>query len=290
VNEASDSVFGPYTGQLAESCGHPEFVAALADLPRRLHAPENRVLHDLRNRTVCVPLPGPNGEIITVVIKSFARPSRMRSWVHRRQGSKARRSWQIARHLEARQVGTPRPLGFLERWDGAQLLESHYLTEFQTTAVDGRAELIRLFSGRPDYEAGKRLLEFIAREVRALHAAGVQHNDLGHQNILVHPTPGGWENAQFIDLNRARIRASLSARQRAWEIGRLWLPHSLRPMFFSTYFEGTKVSSGFQGWFRIYRLIFLARAFSRDLRHPLRARQRRERNLKRPHYPDAANL
>jgi hypothetical protein len=290
VNEASDRVIGPYTGQLAQSCVAPELLAALADLPRRLNEPANRVLHEMRNRTVCVPLPGPNGQDITVVVKSFARPSRIRSWVHRRRGSKARRSWQIARQLEARHVGTPRPLGFLERWVGAQLLESHYLTEFQTTAVDGRAELIRLFSGRPDYEAGRRLLELIAREVRALHAAGIQHNDLGHQNILVHPTPGGWENAQFIDLNRARIRTLLSVRQRALEIARLWLPHSLRSAFFSTYLEGTEGAPGFQGWFRIYRLIFLARAVSRDLRHPGHARQRHERNLKRPHYPDAANL
>jgi hypothetical protein len=74
VNEASDSVIGPYTGQLADACVSPEFVAALADLPQRLNMPENRVLHELRNRTVCVPLPGPNGEVITVVIKSFARP------------------------------------------------------------------------------------------------------------------------------------------------------------------------------------------------------------------------
>lgn len=290
MNEATDSVIGPYTGQLAEACSYPEFQAALRDLPALLSAPEHQVLNDVRNRTVCVPLPANAPHPLMVAVKSFARPSLTRSRIYQRTGSKARRSWRIARFLEQHGVGTPRPLGFLDRWEGEQLVESYFLTEFQPAAVEVRHELIRLFSGQPQIEAGTRLLQLIAREVRALHAAGLQHNDLGHQNILVRRTATGWEHAQFIDLNRARIRESLSARQRAADIARLWLPRSVRPLFFADYFSGQATPSGFYFWERWSRTTAALHATTRDLRHPLRARQRRERNQQRPHYPAADAL
>lgn len=290
MNEATDTVIGPYTGQLAEACSSPEFQTALRDLPARLSAPECRVLNDVRNRTVCVPLPATMPQPLMVAVKSFARPSLTRSRIYQRTGSKSRRSWRIARFLEQHGVGTPRPLGFLDRWEGEQLMESYFLTEFQPDAIEVRHELIRLFSGQQQIEAGARLLQLVAREARALHAAGLQHNDLGHQNILVRRTATGWEHAQFIDLNRARIRESLSARQRAADIARLWVPRSLRPLFFADYFSGQAAPGGFYFWERWHRTTTALHAATRDLRHPLRARRRRERNLQRPDYPDAGAL
>jgi tRNA A-37 threonylcarbamoyl transferase component Bud32 len=288
--EGNDLLIGPYSGQIVERLQFPGFVSALHDLPCLLFAPENRVLDEVRNRTVCVPLPDPDGRMVTVAVKAFIRPSRIRSQAYRWRGSKARHSWRVARYLAEQGVGTPQPLGFLERWDNDQLVESYFLTEFQADSVDARTELIRLFDSRPQYTAAKLLLQLIAREVRKLHAVGIQHNDLGHQNILVRRTPTGWENAQFIDLNRARIRIALSARQRARDVKSLWLPRSVRPLFFTEYFDASRAPAGFYLWERWYRAIGMGLRRTRDWRHPARAQQLKERGLIRPVYPAAADL
>ncbi len=287
MTETPDICIGAYTGQVVERFLSPDFLAAVDDLPRCLFAPENRVLDELRNRTVCLPMPDPDGAMMTVVVKAFCRPSHMRSLRYRRHGSKARRSWQVARYLAERGVGTPKPLGFLERWDQDRLIESYFLTEFQAGAVDARSELRRLFDRATDTELLAALLRLIAQEVRKLHAVGIQHNDLGHQNILIQREASDWTNAQFIDLNRAKIRAALSARQRARDVKSLWLPKRLRAIFFTEYFGGRSAPIDFQLWETWYRAVDKLRNATRDWRHPVQTQSLRERGLTRPIYPPA---
>ncbi len=280
-----DRVIGPYTGQLVESFARPELMASLSDLQRHLVRPDYLVLNDARSRTVCVPFPAPDGGTVMVVVKGFAKPPRARSHAYRWQGSKARRSFLMARFLREHDVGSPSPLGFLERWEKRQLVESYFLSEYQAEAVEAHSEIIRLFSDKGTHGEGKRLLELIAGEVRALHAAGVQHRDLGHQNILVHPTETGWKDVQFIDLNRARIRGKLSVRQKAADLSRLWCPRSLQPAFLSAYFGGREIPRGFLAWLQTYRILLSIRKRARVLRHPLRYRHRGKRGSRRPSYP-----
>jgi hypothetical protein len=285
-----DRVIGPYTGQLVESFAFPAFMASLSDLPRRLVRPDYLVLNDARSRTVCVPFPGPQDGTVMVVVKSFAKPSRIRSEAYRWQGSKARRSFLMARFLRERGVGSPSPLGFLERWEKGRLAESYFLSKYEAEAVEAHSEIIRLFSHKGTHGEGKRLLELIAGEVRALHSAGVQHRDLGHQNILVHPTETGWKDVQFIDLNRARIRGKLSVRQQASDLSRLWCPRSVRPAFLRAYFDEREIPRRFIVWFRGYRLLHSIRKRTRVLRHPRRYRHRGRAGSRRPSYPSERAL
>ncbi len=287
MTEANDSCIGPYTGQVVQRFHTQDFFTAIHDLPRSLMAPENPVLDALRNRTVCVPLPDHEGKMVSVAVKSFCRPSHVRSQRYRRQGSKARRSWRVARYLAERGVGTPKPLGFLERWDQDQLVESYFLTEFQADAMDARSVLRRLFDPATESKLLDALLQLVACEVRGLHAVGIQHNDLGYQNILVQRNATGWGNPQFIDLNRASIRAALSARQRARDVKSLWLPKRLRSVFFTEYFGGRSAPIDFQLWETWYRALDELRNATRDWRHPVQTQSLRARGLTRPVYPSA---
>ncbi len=285
--EADDICIGPYTGQVIPRFLSRDALASIYSLPGSLLAPENRVLDELRNRTVCIPWRDAEGRIVPVVVKAFRRPSRARSLRYRRQGSKARRAWEIARFLVERGIGTPEPLGFLERWDDDQLTESYFLTEFQAGAVDVRSEVQRLLDGTREVERLKTLVRIVAREVRSLHAIGVQHKDLGFQNILVRREADGWSNPQFIDLNRAKIRAVFSARQRARDVKSLWLPKRLRPVFFAEYFGGCPATIDFLLWETWYRALDKVRNATRDWRHPSQTRSLRARGLARPLYPSA---
>jgi tRNA A-37 threonylcarbamoyl transferase component Bud32 len=285
-----DRIIGPYTGQLAESFAFPEFVAALGDLQGHLARPDYLVLNDARSRTVCVPFPAPDSGTVMVVVKGFPKPPRIQSEAYRRQGSKARRSFAMARFLRDHGVGSPFPLGFLERWDKRRLVESYFLSEYQAEAVEAHSEVIRLFSHPGTHGEGKRLLELIAGEVRGLHEAGVEHGDLGHQNILVHPTATGWKDVQFIDLNRARIRGKLSLRQRASDVSRLWCPHSVRPAFLRAYFDGREIPRSFLAWLRTHRVLLSIRKRTRVLRHPRRSRRREGAGRTRPSYPSERAL
>jgi len=272
-----DQSIGPYGGQLAEAWFSPALVAALSDLPRLMVSEEARVLQDLRNRSVCVPLPGPGDVRISVVVKSFGRPSRKTSLRYRQEGSKARRSWQVARILEAQGAGTPRPVGFLERWEGLELVESYFLTEWAGDASSMRDELRAAGNETIPSERTTALVTAVAKAVRKMHDAGLQHNDLGQVNILLRKTEANGTEALFIDLNRARHFKVLSLRRRAKDLSRLHLSFQLRQCFEKSYFHDRAIPARFRFFGFLYRLSFAVWRASRNLRHPLRARRRRLR-------------
>jgi hypothetical protein len=273
LHRTSDSTIGPYSGKLSPEYASPELLATLADLPDRIQAPESRVLHAGRNKTVCLPLPAPDGATVLVAVKAFARPSLLRARTYEWRGSKARRSWEVARQLVTAGVGTPSPIGFLERWQGPRLLESYFLTSFCEEAVNVLVELRRLLESPTGYSPAAKLIRSVAQAVRKLHAAGLQHNDLGCQNILARPTAEGWDALEFIDLNRARICQLLTTRQRACDVARLCIPHLLRPEFDAVYFDGCTPDMAFRVWEKINRLQRAVHTGTHSLRHPVKTWQ-----------------
>ena len=276
VNDSTDQTIGPYRGQLADAWHSPSLVSVLGNLSRLMFSEEARVLQDIRNRTVCLPMPGPGGVMTAVVVKSFARPSRMSSLRYQRQGSKARRSWQAACTLETHGAGTPRPIGFLERWEGDELVESYFVSEM-VNATNLQDELRKKGSEALLTDETARIMAAAGTTVRKMHDAGMQHNDLGQVNLLLRQTGDGRNEVLLIDLNRAQQFPVLSPRRRAKDLSRLGLPAALRRHFERGYFQGGTIPAGlFILWF-FYRAAFAVWRASRTLRHPLRARRRRLR-------------
>jgi hypothetical protein len=282
--EVGERLFvGPYVGELAAAYRSPRTLAALAELRGWLEGPSAKVLAaGGRNRHICIDLPLESGESTTVIVKAFGRQSWLNRLRDRRRGSKARRSWLAAAHLNAHGVGTPTPVGYLERWNGSRLEESYFIALYTPHAQHFGQALNELFHERPEASLFMELLECVAGGIRAMHAAGFVHNDLGHQNLLLTPNGNGrWGNFQVIDLNRGRLRPQLSLRERALDFARLDMPSQLLLLLMKMYWRGSPPRA-LASWEKLYRTSRRLHIASRRWRHPIReARRGRSRGAKK---------
>lgn len=250
----------------------PAVRALLAEIEARTAAPTAAVLHAGRNRTVKLDLTLAQGRPLAVVVKTFGAQGFFKDWNDARRGTKAERSFRVAARLHAAGVGTPAPVACVERWAGRRLLASHFVSLYAPDLTCFRDELIRLYRTDPLCSKLIALLQTVADAVRALHAAGVQHNDLGNQNIMLRRTgDAAWAGVQFVDLNRARLRDALTLRERARDLSRLTLPSDFLRVFFEMYFQAPPPVE-FLRWERHYRSRFAGHTRTRRWRHPLRER------------------
>ena len=256
---------GPYAGEIAARYNEPAAISALETLGRDAEADDSPPPD--RNRVFTLELPSAEGAV-PAVVKAFSRQSFLKDLSDRRRGTRARRSWTAARALRARGIGTPAPIAFLERWQGLRLVEAYYVSELQDGISSFRNELARLYRSDPDCGRIMTLLQYVAEAIRRMHSAGILHNDLGNQNILLRRKGDGeWTDVQFIDLNRARIRKSLSLRERARDLSRISLPSDFLRVFLEMY-VGEEPPAAFLRWERFFRGLFAFHTRTRGIRHP----------------------
>ena len=218
-----------------------------SELPRLLDpGGALRTLHWGRNYLYVAPWRRRDGSELEVVVKQF-RHVTWRARVSRRlRGSKASRSFRVARRLVELGIGTPTPVLWADSEDPAgpswfvsayrgDLLEARYL--FRALAA-GSAE-----RDYPELDSA-RLLRAMGALARRLHEGGVWHRDLSGGNVLVEPSrfalgrnDGSLEVAglELVDLNRARLDRRLSRSERLRDLARLPLP---RPEHRASYLEG----------------------------------------------------
>lgn len=130
-------------------------------------------------------------------VKAFRRPNAVNALVYTnlREG-KARRSYEFAKRLRQLGIGTPEPLGYAERKEGARLRESFYICRYI------KASTVRDWEKRPDCE---RLLDALAREMVKIHRARVFHKDFSPGNMLFTVGPDGSYHFYMVDLNRMKF-------------------------------------------------------------------------------------
>ena len=279
--EAVHVVAGTLRGEIAAECNDPGFVDWLASLPSLIRTQGLGVLGTGRNRHVVLQAPLPGGPH-PVVVKSFGRLSLLKDLRDRRRGSKARRTWIAARHLRSMNVGTPAPIGYVERWQRGRLVESYYIARYEAEALTLRDAMQQLFANAGEITDFNDLLQRVAREVRAMHDSGFVHLDLGPRNVLVSDRSNPrWRDVTFVDLNRGRIRSGgVSLRERALDTARLALPSHLQRLFVKMYWDGHPPEAIWR-WDRVYRRRHRWRVRSRRWRHPIReARVAREGALR----------
>jgi tRNA A-37 threonylcarbamoyl transferase component Bud32 len=279
--EAVHVVAGTLRGEIAADCNDPAFVDWLASLPSLIRTPGLGVLGTGRNRHVVLEAPLPGGPH-AVVVKSFGRLSLLKDLRDQRRGSKARRTWIAARHLRSMNVGTPAPIGYVERWQRGRLVESYYIARYEAQALTLRDAMQQLFASAGEITDFNDLLQRVAREVRAMHDGGFVHLDLGPRNVLVSDRSSPrWRDVTFVDLNRGRIRPDgVSLRERALDTARLALPSHLQRLFVKMYWDGHPPEAIWR-WDRVYRRRHRWRVRSRRWRHPIReARVAREGALR----------
>lgn len=268
--QSSDIRIGPYTGCVAADLSGLSLLPSGSDissLPGFPPAGSSVAGGSFFFQTILYSGNNP----LAVHVKCFGRQGLLKDILDRRAGSRARRSWQVALAMREKGLRTPRPIAFLDRWDGRRLIESYLFTELQQDSQTFKDELIRLYTTDPECAKIMTLVECVARAIKQMHDAGIFHRDLGNQNILVRPdTPSSWSNVQFVDLNRASVNQSVSIAERAFDISRISLPSDFLRVFKEMYFEDV-VPSEFQEFEKTYRERFARHTRSRAFRHPLRA-------------------
>jgi len=277
---------GEYRGIVSpgyDSAGCIEQLARMGDL---LSGNAGTVLHAGRNRLARLVLQQAD-HTLPVAVKSFGRRLAVQDWIDGRKGSRAHRSWLAARFLQEHGVGTPRPIAFLDRWQDGRLLESHYIAEYAESVTSFKEELIRIFREDPRGEPLMDLIRRVAAAVRAMHDTGLQHNDLGNQNILLRGDGGHASgDVLFVDLNRSRHGEPLGERARARDISRIWLPSDFLRAFKDMYFDGPVPPRSFQRWEAAYRGQYALHAATRKLRHPARRGRGEEKTAQYPLMKD----
>lgn len=219
-------------------------------------------------------------------LKTFPCQSRWKDRIDRFRGSRARRSLQVGVLLQEARVGTPAPVACVERWDGHRLVENLLVTAWAENCRSFKDVLIAAYTDYADSPTIMNLLKRVAVEIRKMHDAGIAHRDLGNQNILIPNRIN--ESPQFIDLNRARRLASLSSKERAFDLSRIHLPSNLRRILMEMYFDA-RAPRALIKLERRYRRRFAFHTATRRLRHPLRT-LRQKPNQPQNQYPAPRDL
>jgi hypothetical protein len=280
----ADEMIGPYRGRVSKTLRSSDLLLALVRIPALINSDSAKVLTEGRNRNIKIDLVL-GRKTLPVVVKEFGRPSLLKNAIARRGGSKARRTWLAAQHLSQAGVGTPPPVAFLEHWVEDRLVESYMVTVYQDGISSFAAELGHLLHKESECDKLMSLMQSVADALRSMHGAGFLHNDLGNQNILLRRLAGNeWGDVQFIDLNRGRIRETLTPRDRARDISRLYLPSDLLRVFKEMYYDCPPPEE-FQAWETRYRKRFVFHTRTRKLRHPIREARRANSSEVLPLYP-----
>ena len=263
-----DVVCGPYRGSIRMGLDSEPLREALSEVASWVRG-SDQVLGHGRNLIVRT-TQEVGGQTYDFVVKSFGRQTRIKQVFDRRLGTKAERAFDAACHLIDSGVGTPFPVAHLARWKGSELMESYLITEYEPDTTDLRRVLIERYVDQGPSEAIMEVLQRVADAVRTMHDGGLQHGDLGNQNILLldYPEP----DVLFIDLNRARVRSALDAAARGRDISRLHLADDLLRIFKEMYWRGIPPLDFERAEHRARRN-FWFHTVTRRIRHPIRERK-----------------
>ncbi|MGD8441079.1 MAG: lipopolysaccharide kinase InaA family protein, partial [Holophagae bacterium] len=210
---------GGFHGEVDRDFGTTEGLSEI----RRVIDPSSALttVHWGRNYIYLAELAAPSG-VVPVVVKQFRNSGTRRRLERRWRGSKAERSWAVARALTAAGIATPGPVALVESdvADGPSF--------FITLRIDDAHEVRHFFrrlndepdaGGFPDVDE-LDFLDQLGRHARRLHDAGIVYRDLSMGNILATgtgPAPELW----LVDLNRARVGVRPGVWRRTRDICRL---------------------------------------------------------------------
>jgi len=156
-----------------------------------------------------------NGEIINV--KSFKKPNFINKIVYRYfRKSKAKRSFEHANILLQNQIGTPKPIAFIEKFDFFGLTQSYYLSQHLNYDLTFR-EVSQDFS----YPDSENILKQFTQFCYKLHQTGIDFLDHSPGNTLIKKINQRLYNFYLVDLNRMRFHKKMNFKTRIKNLSRL---------------------------------------------------------------------
>ncbi len=198
----------------------------LAGEIRRLSDPSTaaETIHWGRNYLYRTHLDAPD-QRLDVVVKQFRNQGAVSRLRRRWHGTKATRSWRIARAFQDAGLPTAEPVMLIEskRADGP----SFFVTRYLQGVIESRYVLRSANQGRETEDFPWLDIDSFFRSLgsvlRRMHEAGFFHRDLSIGNVLLSRDCSdlGPEDIFIIDLNRARKRRQLSLSQRTRDLCRL---------------------------------------------------------------------
>lgn len=125
---------------------------------------------------------------IEVAIKRYNHKGLLHSLRHTLKGSRAKRNWLSANRLLLLGIPTPRPLAYIDEYQGPFLRRSYFIAEF----VKGQPLYGILRDEGVTGDHKQRMINEVVRTLDRLASHGVSHGDLKHTNILC------WEDTIFL--------------------------------------------------------------------------------------------
>ncbi|MDH3403031.1 MAG: lipopolysaccharide kinase InaA family protein [Acidobacteriota bacterium] len=247
-------------GELRTAYRPADLAAAVARLADPGAARET--VHWGRNYLYSVDLETTSGPI-EVVVKQFRNRGWRARWRRRVEGSKAEKSWRVARYLSEHGVPTPEPLLLVESDDpeGPSLFVSRRIRDGFESRYFFRALNAGLEGERfPEVDVDE-LLRSLGATLRRMHEAGVWHRDVSVGNLLLSHPDGGRLEVYVVDLNRARVGQPLGIERRTRDLCRLRIFEGAhQDTFLRAYWHGREAGFGFKrGLYRLYHRGFLIR-------------------------------
>ncbi len=235
-----------YTGY-----GDPAFIACVKkyrDIILNENAPGAVILKKKANIVYTVSFPEETGfPFQSIVVKKCLPRNVIMRLLQPLKKSKARRSFETARYLIEHNLGTPQPLGYLEKRRGNLVLASYFVTENVEPCLKINQYLYYHSDNTEDINS---LMHAVAEYITRMHASGLRHRDCNLTNFLLSPSGEG-QRLVMIDLNRARIKRRLSAFTRVNDIGRLYWKQ-YRPAFFKLFCEKNTNVARWEWFFNFY--------------------------------------
>jgi tRNA A-37 threonylcarbamoyl transferase component Bud32 len=250
-------------GEIVATC-RPADPEALARELARLTDPAAalQTLHWGRNYLYLTRLETPAGSIPTVV-KQFRNQGLRRRLDRRFRGSKAQRSWWVARALRAAGLATPEPLLLVESTDPEG--PSWYVCRHLESALEARylfraANAGTLAEAFPEVDF-PAFVDTLGRTARRLHDAGFWHRDLSGGNVLLpREQTGAPQDLYLLDLNRTRMGRRLGVIRRSRDLCRLALfrpEHQQRLL--ASYWGEEEVGAWKRGLYLLFHHAFRAK-------------------------------
>jgi hypothetical protein len=230
---------------------------------------------------------------VPVVVKQFRNQGWFRRLERTIRGSKAERSWRVAKELVAAGLATPEPILWVESD------EPGGPSFFVARRLEGAVE-VRQFFRRLNDQAGDSAFpcaddaEFLGRLgalARRINDAGILYRDLSLGNILALP---GEEDLPLylVDFNRARIGRKPGVWRRTRDICRLpVLRREHREAFLGAYWGEVPPRWTFRSWFYVLSVngYIFKHAVKKRLKRFRLGRRHSHGGSHHPHIPAAAD-
>jgi hypothetical protein len=279
-----------FRGEVASAYRPDDVVAEVVRLVDPAASVET--IHWGRNYIYAVELQSREGGIAAVV-KQFKNQGLKKRIERRLRGSKAERSWRVAKELVRVGLATPEPLLWVESDDAEG--PSFFIAKYLSGAVEVRQFFRRLnddpdASEFPEVDA-PAFLGRLGRLARRINDAGILYRDLSMGNVLAVETDDDLE-LFLVDFNRARIAREPGVVRRTRDICRLpVLTKEHRAAFLEGYWGAVPARWSFKWWFYALSVdgYILKHAIKKRLAFLRLKRRHAHGGFHHPHIPAATD-